>query len=150
MVIIASMVMSEMRAGLTRAIREEAERRSAELQGLPDYDGLAEFFRRQTVLESTGLGPELGKFMRRPSVPPLRPTFRGKLLAFVGRLITPFLWRLLRVLGSPNPFEAVYEMALCQMEWQLAAEGRIAEELAAIRARLDALEAALKERSQAS
>lgn len=134
--------MPDTSADLIRAARKQAASRSAELQGLPDHARLAELFRRQTVLDGTGLGPELAKFRNALGlVAPQPPTVRGKFSSLVGMILGPVLWRLLRALGSPNPFEAVYEMVLCQLDWQVAAENRIADELAAIRARLDALEA---------
>jgi BMFP domain-containing protein YqiC len=53
---------------------------------------------------------------------------------------------LFHLVSPASYFQAAYEMALNQLDWQLAAEARTAQELAGLRARLEALEASLNDR----
>lgn len=128
---------------LLRAARQRAASRLAGQSGPPDYERLAEAFRRHTALDEAGLGPELARLRNAiHRAPPGPPTVWGRVMAGLGGLLSPVLWRLMRALGVPNPFDAVYEALLCDIERQLAAEERIGHELDAIRVRLEELEAA--------
>ncbi len=128
---------------LLRAARQRAAGRPAGQTGPPDYGRLAEAFRRHTALDEAGLGPELARLRNAiHRAPPRPPTLWGRAMAALGGLLSPVLWRLMRALGVPNPFDAVYEALLRDSERQLAAEERIHQELEAIRARLEELEAA--------
>lgn len=143
--------MPDVGADLIRTARDRVAKRPAgnhQVSG-HDYPHLAELFRRHTTLDGAGLGPELARIRNGLNqVPPQPPTIRGKLLSLFGRVFSPLLWGLLRTAAPPNALEAVYETMLCQLEWQLASEERMAKELAAIRTRLEALEASLNGRGQ--
>lgn len=130
-----------MKEELLSAAGERAARRAAEQSGLPDYAEFVELLRRLTAIDAAGLGPELARLRHALGlVPPQPPTLRGRLRALAGRTLSPLLWRLLRARGSADPFEAIYEILRRQLEWQLASEQRLLDELAALRSRLEALE----------
>lgn len=114
---------------------------------LPDYDQIAELFRRITDLDTHSLGPELARFENvcRPT-PPQSMNFGGKVRHWFFRAVNPILGRVLRAGSLATPFRASYELSIHLHQQQLETERKILSELAEISARLELLEAEIRSR----
>lgn len=121
----------------TAAIIEAARQRARQRSSQPDYALLAEFFRRQTMLDAYLLElmpPRMAKWHYSSSK---FQVLAKRLYFLLQSLPKPLRPRLPR--RRPSPRVIAYATALCQIRWQLELEARLARELEAIRVRLDEL-----------